>query len=72
MSIYVALNPTQEHPLVLECLRRARREDIHLLAAQMSVTTDYLSTHSILRNRPFLSLMYGVYDLELDPTLEFI
>ena len=68
LSICIALNPTYEHPLILECLRRARREDIHLLAAQMSVTTDYLSTHSILRNRSFLSLMYSVYDvLELDP-----
>ena len=46
MSIYVALNPTQEQPLVLECLTTTRREDIHLLAAQMSVTTDYLSTNT--------------------------
>lgn len=68
MSIYVACNPTREHPLLLECLRRARREDIHLLAAQITVTTDYLSTHPILRKRSFLSLMYSVYDLlELDP-----
>jgi hypothetical protein len=66
MSIYVACYPKDEHPLILECLRKTCREDV-LLAAQMLLTSDYLSTHSILHIRSFPSLMYSVYGLlELD------